>query len=114
MAKATITSGQDFDSLKMAAPAAVAAGDIVVIGGRVLVAYSDAAQNAQNVYVHEARLEAPKAAVAIASGATLYWDAAANVFTTVAVGNTKCGMAIEPALAGDALVQIAFTNEVNI
>jgi len=114
MAKAIITSGQDYESLKMPAPAAVTAGDIVVIGGRILVAMNDAAIGEMNVYVHEARLEAPKAAVAITAGQTLYWDAAANVFTNVVVAGAKCGMAIESALAGDNVVQMAFTNEVNI
>lgn len=115
MAKAVITSGQDYESLKIPAPAAVTAGDIVVIGGRILVAINNALLGELNVYAHEARLEGPKAAVVIAAGETMYWDAAANVFTNVAgLTNVKCGMAIESALVGAVVVQISFTNEVNI
>lgn len=116
MAKATITSGQYYESLTLIATAAIALGDIVVINGRVLVALNTAAIGEKVAFAHEARIEAPKvAATAVGAGATMYWDATNQVFTpTVAVGLIKCGMAIAPAAAADALVQMTLTNEVNL
>jgi len=109
-----ITSGTDYDAIKLAHTAAVTEGEDILANGRVLVALSAAAINADNIYAIEAALEAPKAAVAIAAGATLYWDNTAKNYTTTVGTNTKAGYATEAALAGDAVVQMKLTNDANL
>jgi len=109
-----ITSGTDYDSIKLAHTAAVVEGETILANGRVLVALSDAAINTPNMFAIEAGLEAPKAAVAIASGAVLYWDNTAKNFTTVIGTNTKAGYATEAALAADTVVQMKLTNDANL
>jgi len=110
-----ITSGTDYDAIKLAHNAAVTEGEDILANGRVLVALSAAAINTLNIFAIEGLLEAPKvAATAIAAGATLYWDNAAGNYTTVAVGNTKAGYATEAALAADTVVQMKLTNDANL
>lgn len=111
---ALITSGTQYESIKLAHTAAVAKGDIILANGRVLVALDDYAANADGIYAIEALVEAPKAAVAIAAGATLYWDDTAKNVTTTVGTNTKCGYAIEAALSADTNVQMKLTNDANL
>jgi len=111
-----ITSGTDYDAIKLAHTAAVTEGQDILANGRVLVALSAAAINIPNIFAIEANLEAPKAAVAIAAGATLYWDDTAKNYTTSAAAgaNTKAGYATEAALLGDTVVQMKLTNDANL
>jgi len=114
MALATITSGHKYDALKHSHTAAIVAGTIMLLLSRVLVARNDSAANAANVFIHEADIEAPKAAVTIVAGDTAYWDNTNNVFTNVVGTNTKCGMFTEAAATADAVAQIHLTNDVNL
>ncbi len=110
-----ITSGVDYDSIKLAHTAAVTEGEDILANGRVLVALSAAAANAVNIYAIEAQLEAPKApGVAVAAGATLYWDNTAKNYTTTVGTNTKAGYATEAAAAADTVVQMKLTNDANL
>lgn len=109
-----ITSGTDYDAIKLAHTAAVTEGQDILANGRVLVALSAAAINTPNMFAIEADIEAPKAAVAIAAGATLYWDDTAKNYTTTVGTNAKAGYATEAALAADAVVQMHLTNDANL
>jgi len=110
-----ITSGTDYDAIKLAHTAAVVEGETILANGRVLVALSDAAINTPNMFAIEADLEAPKVgAQAIAAGASLYWDDTAKNFTTVVGANTKAGYATEAAQAADTVVQMKLTNDANL
>lgn len=115
MAQATaITSGQNYKSIRKAHTAALAALEIILLANRVLIARNATAANADNTFIHEAEIEAPKAAVTIAAGETAYWDDTAKVFTNVVGTNTKCGMFTEDAASGAAVAQIYLSNEVNL
>ncbi len=116
MAKATVLCPTEkLDTLTNTPGAAVAVDDIVVINTRICVAYADVAAGAKGEFIHRAEeIEAPKAAVAITEGDTAYWDSAANVFTNVVGLNTKCGMFLESALAGDATARLRLDNSVAV
>jgi len=109
-----ITSGTDYDAIKLAHTAAVTKGDTILASGRVLVALSTALINADAVYAIEAMIEAPKAVGAIAAGATVYWDNTAKNFTATVGTNTKAGYALEAALSADTVVQMKLTNDANL
>ncbi len=115
MAKATnLTDSLRTKTLKYTHTAAVAEDDIILLGGRVLIAFDDYLANAEGVYVHGGeRVEAPKAAVALTSGETAYWDNGAANFTNVVGTNTKCGIFVEDKLGGDALCVLELDNSVN-
>jgi Uncharacterized conserved protein (DUF2190) len=48
----------------------------------------------------------PKAAGAVAQGTPLYWDNTAKIVTATSDGNTRIGVAVVPAAAGDATVTV--------
>ena len=115
MATGTITSGTKYLHMKFAHTAALVAGQIELLRLRVLVALNISAANANNIFVHEAQIEAPKTApLVISAGDTLYWDNTAKEMNKTAGGNTKCGVAIEDAASADTVVQMYLTNEVNL
>lgn len=115
MALVTVTSGLNRKTMKFAHTAALLATQIELLRTRVLVALNATAANAENVFVHEAEIEAPKEApLVISAGDTLYWDNTAKVMTKTATANTKCGVATEDAASADTVVQMHLTNEVNL
>ena len=92
-------------TLPLAHNAAVEIGDIIVDNGNVLVAVGKAAANVKNVYVYMGKCIFPKVAgTAMNPGDKLYWDVAANNVTKTVGTNTRCGMCVEAALAGDTSV----------
>lgn len=102
-------------TMKYTHNAAVTIGELVLAGGRLLIAYDAILINAEGVYIYASgKVEAPKAAVAITSGEIAYWDSGAAVITNVVGANTKHGMFIEDALAGDANGVFELDNSVNI
>ena len=105
-----------YETLKVAYTGAVTKGDIstAVHAGRVLVAMDTYAANIPGIYVYEGRIQAAKAAVAIAAGDTAYWDTGALVFTNVVSTNVKCGIFVESALSGDAEAVLELDNSVNL
>jgi predicted RecA/RadA family phage recombinase len=89
-------------TMKLTHTAAVVAGDIVVIGGRVVEACGSYGANAEGVYIYRGKRIWPKeASLAIAAWAMVYWDATNNVVTTTAAGNTPLGLCCEAAVAAD-------------
>jgi predicted RecA/RadA family phage recombinase len=61
-------------TLKYAHTSAVTKGEIIVVGGQVLVAISAALISALAIYVYRGRIQIPKTTGAIAAAAKVYWD----------------------------------------
>ena len=90
-----VKSGRTID---VPAPAAIASGDLVVVGSLFGVAYADADVGAYVELATEGVFNLPKTSEqAWTVGAKVYWDGANKVATTVASGNTLIGHAVEPA-----------------
>lgn len=92
------------DTLDYTPSAAVAAGDVIVVGGRVHVATQAIAANTLGAVRAMGVCEFPKAdgaGEAIAGGVIVYWDATNSVATDEASGNVRIGYAV-PAGATDA------------
>lgn len=108
MAKAIVRGGvNQVRTLKLAHTAAVAAEDVIVSGGQVLVAVNAAAANADNSYVFRGPVEFPKeASLAIVPGEVVYWVAANGNVNKTSSGNTKAGICVQAALAADTVVLI--------
>ncbi|MFQ5737142.1 MAG: DUF2190 family protein [Thermodesulfobacteriota bacterium] len=116
MATATnLTDSLRTKTLKYKHTAAVAINDIILLGGRVLIAIAAVLANAEGVYIHAAeRVEMPKEApLVITAGDTVYWDNTNAVITKTATANTKCGIAVEDAASADTVVVIELDNSVN-
>lgn len=99
------------------APAAAAVvGDILLVNGRVLVAYDDLAISEAGQWMIKAdEMEVPKAAgEAWAAGDVVYWDDTAKAFTKTATANTKAGYVQEAALTAATLGIIALDNTLNM
>ena len=79
----------------------LSAGGMTVVGDTLGVVVEDAGTSSDFVLVYEAeKIVAPKATGTgrtLATGANVYYDAAAKNVTDVATGNTKCGKALEAA-----------------
>lgn len=87
---------------------------IELLGGRVLMAFDDIVISTEGVYRYASeRLEAPKAAVDVVSGETIYWDNTAKAMTNVVGSNTMCGIALEDAASGVGLIVMELDNSVN-
>lgn len=89
---------QPGEHITLTAPAAVSAGDAVLIGDIFGVAQGDAAQDELIVLVRRGVFTLTKtSAQAWTAGAKVYWDAANSVVTTTATGNKMIGAAVETA-----------------
>lgn len=97
---------QSGDLITVAAPAAVASGDIVRAGSLIGIAAGAAASGADLVLQLTGVFDLPKATGAITLGAVVYHDAATGDVTTTASGNVKLGVAIAPAGSGAATARI--------
>ena len=91
--------------------AAVAAGDVVVLGSRVLVAVKLIAASALGALASTGAFRFPKGILsgdAIAVGVVVYWDAGNEVITTNAAGGTnkQAGYTRLAAAAADATVDV--------
>jgi len=108
MATATPRGGVDqLRTLKLAHTAAVAAGEVVVSNGQVLVAVNDAAANATNIYIFRGPVEVPKeAALAVNPGDVCYWVAANGNANKTSAGNTKLGICTAAAASAATTVLI--------
>lgn len=95
------------DTLTFPAPADVASGGVVQAGAIIGVANGSATLGAPVDVDVVGVFSLPKvAADAFAVGDVLYWDATAKLVTKTASGNTKLGVATEPAGAGAAEVAV--------
>lgn len=87
--------------------AAVASGDVVVIGVRVGVALTDIAANDTGSLQVTGVFNLPKkSADTVAQGAAVYWDATNKQITTTASGNTLAGYAAQAAGAATTAVDV--------
>lgn len=107
MAQATFV--HDGGTIDYTPGAAVAAGDVVVIGELVGVAKSPIAANALGALAVKGVFDFAKATgggTAISAGANCYWDDTNNVATTTAAGNKLIGKCVEAAADADATVRV--------
>lgn len=81
-------------TLQHTASGAIAVDDIVVVNGRVCVAYADIANGDSGQMIYQAdEIDAPKASgVTIEAGDDAYWDNGNSVFTNVEGSNILCGI----------------------
>ena len=89
---------QPGNTVTVLAPADVASGDGVLVGGIFGVAAFDAASGAEVEITRTGVFSMAKtSAQAWTAGAKVYWDATNKVLTTTASGNTLVGCALEAA-----------------
>lgn len=89
---------QPGNNLTVPSPAAVASGDVVVIGAIVGVAAGDAASGTDLDLVTEGVFTLPKvSALAIAIGDLVYFDSATKLVNKTASDNTLLGKAVTAA-----------------
>ena len=84
------------DTLDVTAAAAVASGDVVIIGS--IIGVSSVAAEIGDAFALDVMgvFTLPKvSALAINQGDTVYWDSSNSVVTKTASGNTKLGVATE-------------------
>jgi hypothetical protein len=86
--------------------AVIPAGTVINLTTRVGIAGGDIAVGATGALHITGVFEGGKAAVAIALGAAVYYDAGADNLTNISVGNVPAGWAIEAALQADATVKV--------
>lgn len=107
MAQATYV--HDGGAIDYTPGAAVAAGDVVVIGELVGVAKTPIAAGALGALAVRGVFDFAKATgggTAISTGANCYWDDTNNVATTTATGNKLIGKVIKAATDADATVRV--------
>lgn len=102
-------------TMNYTASAAIASGDLVVVGLRVGVAVADIANTETGTLELQGVFELPKVSGAITQGALVYWDADGNPvggvsgaggLTTTSNGNTLAGFAVEAAGETAATVKV--------
>ena len=92
-------------TMPFTATAALAVGDVVVVGSIVGVAQNAAAIGEVVELALEGVYEVPKvAATVIAQGAMLYWDESESEATTTATGNVAMGFAFAGGASADETV----------
>ena len=99
----------DGDSLDYTPGADVAAGAVVVQNDLVGVAKRAIPANTLGSLAVKGVFDCPKATgtgTAIAAGATVYWNAAAQQATTTSSGNKLLGKAVKAAADADATVRV--------
>lgn len=98
---------QPGNNITVAAPAAVASGEGVLIGDLFGVANGDAANGETVVLSTVGVFTLPKAATDVVTvGASLYWDSAEGELTVTATGNTFVGHAVTAAGNPSAAVAV--------
>jgi len=88
---------------------ALAAGQVVVLGELVAVATYPVEANQTCGLAVQGVFDFAKGSTAIALGALVYWDDAANIATTTATGNKLIGKVIRAAAASDSRVRVLLT-----
>lgn len=98
---------QPGNTLTVPSPAAVASGDLVVIGNLIGVAAGDAAAGDPLDLTVEGVFELPKiGANAFAVGDRVFWSAADELATSTVGANARIGTAIEAAAASTTTVNV--------
>ncbi|HRR86583.1 MAG TPA: DUF2190 family protein [Phycisphaerae bacterium] len=99
----------DGNSIDYTPGANVSAGDVVVQNDLIGIAKRDIAANALGALAVTGVFDVPKATgagTAIAAGAKVYWNAAAQQATTTATGNKYLGKPVRAAADADATVRV--------
>ena len=95
------------ENLTIPSPAAVASGDIVVVGALVGIAAGDADTGADLDLVVVGVFELPKtAALAIAIGDKVYFDSATRLVSKTVGSNTLIGVAVSAAVNPSGTVAV--------
>jgi predicted RecA/RadA family phage recombinase len=98
---------QNARTLTVAHGAAVAAYDVVVNNGNVLIALQPALISTLNSYMYMGKVTLPKATpLVINPGDKVYWDVADGNLNKSASGNTPAGICVELAGSADTEVTI--------
>ena len=101
------------DRLAAVAPSGgMTAGKLHLIGAKVAVAITSAAETETYTAMTEGVFEVPKETGAITVGAKLYLLSGGSSVTTTASGNTLVGWAYTAAASGDTTVQISINENV--
>ena len=94
-------------ALTIPAPAAVASGDVVVVGNIIGIANAAAASGADLDVTTTGVFSLPKVSGDVFTlGATVYWDATAKLASTTASANTAIGTAVAASGVGAAVVKV--------
>ena len=93
-------------TLVLLAAAAIASGELVVVGQVAGVAVTSVAEGEEATLHTEGVFELPKAAAAIAQGAKVYWNATDKNVTATATGNTYIGLAWDAGGGTDTTVNV--------
>lgn len=94
------------DQIEVVAPAALASGEGVVIGGMFGVATTAAASGAPVVLRLRGVVTLPKGSGALTQFQKAYWDATNKRVTGTATSNSLIGTAARPAASGDAIAYV--------
>jgi predicted RecA/RadA family phage recombinase len=98
---------QNGNSITVTAPAAVASGQLVVVGSLAGVAAFDAAVGADVELTVEGVFELPKVTTdAIPQGDKLYWDSGQAKLTKTAGTGSKLMVGVAAAAAGNGLTTV--------
>lgn len=104
----------DGERLQVTAPeGGITSGQVVIVGKKVTIAVTSAAESEVAVVATKGVYELAKAAGAITKGDALYYDADNSNLTKTALGNTLAGYAYTSALSADTTVQISINPSVN-
>ena len=101
---------QKGENLTIPAPAAVASGDVLVIGDLHGIVAGDAAEDEPCDLVTVGVFSVPKVgANTFALGDKVFYDAATKLATSTATDNTHIGTAVKIAVSGSAAVEVKLT-----
>lgn len=98
---------QEGKVLTHVAASALSSGDVVVLAGGIGIVAKDAAIGVETELAMEGVFSlTKKAALVLAQGAKVYWDATPGEITATALDGQICGYVAKAALAGDAKVDV--------
>jgi len=98
---------QDGKTISFTPTAAVASGEVVLLGAMIAVSVGTIEANTEGTGVTEGVFELPKKSTdALVIGALVYWDNTAKEITSLATGNTLVGKAWQAAGNGKATVWV--------
>lgn len=96
MAKAIyVNKGDTLNYMNPSATDKISAGDVIVIGSKVVVSGCDIAAGEVGTVHVSGVYELPISALAVNVGDTVYWDSVNSVVTKTATSNTEIGYAVE-------------------
>jgi len=118
MAQTPCRFAKSGSTVKYTPVAAVAAGDVIVVGTIPMIAPENIAASVEGVLDPDGDWDVPKATGAWTQGDSIYWDvdgspvtgtALSGAFTTTATGNNLAGFATKDAASGDSYGKLRLT-----